>query len=282
MWPYDYSRENETPLLWFSEGFTNYYGVVATYRAGVTSQENFLARAAGAAGGIENTEARKFIPPASASVSTWLGYDTPQAFTISYYTQGQNIAALLDLSIRNDTDSAKSLDDVFRALYSDHYKKGRGFTTGELIGIINNLTKKNYNDFFDKYVFGVEVPDYDRIFGYAGYSLAKKPETTPDFGFSLRPRNGGFGINGITPNSPAATANLQVGDVIMKVNGTPVFEASFNTFAGKEIKLAVVRGAEELEIPMKVGSREFLSYSLDEIASPTAQQIKIRDGWLKR
>lgn len=25
MWPYDYARENETPLLWVSEGFTNYY-----------------------------------------------------------------------------------------------------------------------------------------------------------------------------------------------------------------------------------------------------------------
>jgi predicted metalloprotease with PDZ domain len=281
MWPYDYSRENETPLLWVSEGFTNYYGVVATYRAGVTSKENFLARAAGAAGGIESDEARKFIPPASSSVSTWLGYDTPQAFTISYYTQGQNLAALLDLSIRNDTDGAKSLDDVFRALYNDHYKRGRGFTTDEMIGIINRLTRKNYNNFFNKYVFGVEVPDYDRIFGYAGYTLAKKPEVAPDFGFSIRPRNGGFGINGITPNSPAAAANLKVGDVIMKANGTPVFEAPFNTFAGKEIKLTVVRGAEELEIPMKVGSREFLSYNLAEVSSPTPQQIKIRDGWLK-
>ena len=25
MWPYDYARENETPLLWISEGFTTYY-----------------------------------------------------------------------------------------------------------------------------------------------------------------------------------------------------------------------------------------------------------------
>src|SRR5262249_55245911 len=32
MWPYDYSRENETPLLWVSEGFTNYYGNLALYR----------------------------------------------------------------------------------------------------------------------------------------------------------------------------------------------------------------------------------------------------------
>src|SRR6185369_11269603 len=57
MWPYDYSRENETPLLWVSEGFTNYYGNVARFRAGLMTPENFLQSAADAASGIENTEA---------------------------------------------------------------------------------------------------------------------------------------------------------------------------------------------------------------------------------
>jgi predicted metalloprotease with PDZ domain len=282
MWPYDYSRENESPLLWFSEGFTNYYGALATYRAGVTTQETFLQRAAGAAGGVEDSEARKFIPPASASVSTWLGYDTPQAFTISYYTQGQNIAALLDLSIRNDTDGSASLDDVFRTLYKDHYGRGRGFTTAELIAIINKITGKNYTSFFDNYVYGVEVPDYDRIFGYAGYKLEKKPQVGTDFGFSVRPRSGGFYINGITPGGASEKAGLRVGDVIMKVDGTPVFGAPLGTLAGKTVKLTVVRDGAEIELPMTVGSREYVENVLAEVASPTAQQMKIRDGWLRR
>ena len=282
MWPYDYSRENETPSLWVSEGFTNYYGVRATYRAGSTTKDQFLASVANAAAGIENTEARKFIPPASSSMITWVGYDTPQAFSISYYTQGQNLAALLDLSIRNDTAGASSLDDVFRTLWSDFYKRGRGFTTNDFISIVNRLTKKDYNDFFNRYVFGVEVPDYDRIFGYAGYTLKKSAQATPDFGFSIRPRNGGFGINGVEPNGPAAAANLRVGDVITKINGESPFNAPFNTFAGKEIKLTVTRGGEELELPMKVGSREFMAFSLTESAGATPEQLKVRDSWLKR
>lgn len=282
MWPYDYSRENESPLLWVSEGFTNYYGVVATYRGGVTTKENFLSRVADAAAGIENTEARKYIPPASSSVITWVGYDTPQAFSISYYTQGQNLAALLDLSIRNDTSGVASLDDVFRSLYRDHYQKGKGFTTADLIGIINRLTKKDYNDFFEKYVFGIEVPDYDRIFGYAGYRLEKKQEATPDFGFSVRPRTGGFTITGVEPNGAAAAAALRQGDVITKINGGSPFEAPFGTFAGKEIMLTVNRGGEELEMPMKVGSRPFTAFTLAEMPNASPQQIKIRDGWLKR
>ncbi len=150
MWPYDYSRENESPLLWVSEGFTNYYGVVGTYRGGVTTKEQFLASAANAAAGVESSEARKYIPPASSSMITWVGYDTPQAFAISYYTQGQNLAALLDLSIRNDTNGAASLDDVFRFLYREHYQKNKGFTTNEMIAIINRISKKDYTDFFNQ------------------------------------------------------------------------------------------------------------------------------------
>ncbi len=282
MWPYDYSRENESPLLWVSEGFTNYYGAVGTYRGGVTTKEQFVASVANAAAGVEGNEARKFIPPASSSMVTWVGYDTPQAFAISYYTQGQNLAALLDLSIRNDTNGASSLDDVFRALYRDHYQKNKGFTTIEMIAIINRITKKDYTDFYNRYVFGVEVPDYDRIFGYAGYRIERKTQATPDFGFSTRARGGGLTITGIEPNGAAAAATLQEGDVITKINGGTPLEAPFGTFAGKEIGLTVNRGGQTLELPMKVGSREFTAFSLVEVANATPQQIKIRDGWLKR
>ena len=282
MWPYDYSRENETPLLWVSEGFTNYYGLVGNYRGGNITKEQFVSAAANAAAGIENTEARKYISPANSSVITWVGYDTPQAFSISYYTQGQNLAGLLDLSIRNDTNGASSLDDVFRTLYRDHYQKGRGFTTDEMIGIINRITKKNYSDFFDKYVWGVEVPDYDRIFGYAGYRIERKPQATPDFGFSGRPRGTGITLTDVEPNGAAAAATLRSGDVITQINGQPALGSDLGDLAGKDVKLTVTRGNETLELTMKVGSREFTSFSLVDVPGATAQQQRVRDGWLKR
>ncbi|MBK8302351.1 MAG: PDZ domain-containing protein [Chloracidobacterium sp.] len=169
-----------------------------------------------------------------------------------------------------------------RALYHEHYLKGRGYTTADMIAIINRLTKKDYNDFYNKYVFGTDVPDYDRIFGYAGYKLVKKAEPSPDFGFSIRPRNGGFTITGIETGGAAAAAGLKVGDVITKINGGSPFEAPFGTFAGKEIKLIVNRDGVETEMPIKVGSRESIAFSLSEIPDATAKQKAIRDGWLKR
>ncbi|MEP6847350.1 MAG: PDZ domain-containing protein [Acidobacteriota bacterium] len=282
MWPYDYSRENETPLLWVSEGFTNYYGNVARYRAGLTTPEIFLQSAADAASGVENTEARNYISPAESSVSTWAGYDTPVAFGISYYTQGQNLGALLDLSIRNDTDGKFSLDDVMRTLFNDRYKKGQGFTTGDMIAIVNRLTKKDYHDFYNKYVFGTEVPEYDRIFGYAGYKIEKKTQQTPEFGFGIRNRNGGLMVNSIDPGGSAALAGLKVGDVITKINGQIPARAAFGTFAGKTIDLVVTRDGTESQIQMKVGSRDLSAYSLADAGNLSDQQKRIRGGWLKR
>ena len=283
MWPYDYSRENETPLLWVSEGFTNYYGDVSRYRAELMTPENFVGSAGGAAVGVENEEARKYISPANSSVSTWAGYDTPVAFGISYYTQGQNLGALLDLSIRNDTDSKSSLDDVMRALFNDHYKKGKGFTTEDMIGIVGRLTKKDYHDFYRKYVFSTDVPDYDRIFGYAGYKLVKTTQSEADFGFSGRFRNGGFAINSVQPNSAADIAGLKVGDIITKIDGDAAQRALFGGIpGGKTINLTVDRRDNEIELKMSVGSREVANYALVSLPNPTPQQTKIRAGWLKR
>ena len=231
---------------------------------------------------LASREARNYISPANSSVSTWAGYDTPVAFGISYYTQGQNLGALLDLSIRQDTDGRSSLDDVMRALFTEHYKRGKGFTTEDMIAIVNRLTKKDYYDFYRRYVFGTEVPDYNRIFGYAGYAVEKKTDATPDFGFNGRFRSGGFAVNSVDPNSPASAAGLKEGDVIIKINGSDPRQFPFGTLAGKTIQLTVNRGGGEIELPMKVGSRNVTNYSLTAMPNATPQQVKVREGWLKR
>ena len=280
MWPYDYSRENETPLLWVSEGFTNYYGSLAVYRAGLRSKEQFLESVSGAISGVESNEARAYISPANSSVSTWLGYDTPVAFSISYYTQGQNLGALLDLSIRHDTAGRASLDDVMKALYREFYQRGKGFSTEDMIGIINRLTKRDYHDFYRRYVFDVEVPPYDTIMGYAGYRVEKATRKAPLIGIDARPGPGGVQIRQTTPGGPAAEAGLTAGDVIVKIDGTDVFRARLDQKIGQTLKFLIKSGGEDKEVNVKIGSRDETGYSLVELPQPTPDQLKIREGWL--
>ena len=288
MWPYDYSRENETPLLWVSEGFTNYYGSISLYRAGLRTREQFLRNVEGAINGVEGDEARAYISPANSSVSTWVGYDSPVAFGISYYTQGQNLGALLDLSILHDTNGTSRLDDVMRALYREFYQKGRGFTTEDMIGIVSRLTKRDYHDFYRRYVSGVEVPPYDAILGYAGYQAKGESTKHPSIGVGLAGTNDGVRLTTVVADSPAAKAGLRASDIISSVDGANVGKDAqvlidkLSQRVGQTVKLGIKRGGKDQMVDLQVGTRTETGYTVVELPNPTPEQLKIREEWMKR
>jgi serine protease Do len=68
-------------------------------------------------------------------------------------------------------------------------------------------------------------------------------------------------INGITPNSPAANANLKVGDLILRFNGVLIEDDAHLqnvvslTEAGKEVPVIVLRDRQEVSLPVRVGDR---------------------------
>jgi predicted metalloprotease with PDZ domain len=284
MWPYDYSRENESPLLWVSEGFTNYYTNVALLRAGIRDARQFLDSVAQAMTNVESNPARNYISPSDASTSTWLGYDTPVAFGISYYQQGQNLGALLDLSIIHDSGGRYRLDDVFRALYKDYYLKGRGFKNEDLLSIINRLSGKDYSDFFRRYVWGVEAPPYDRILGYAGYRTDKLSRNTPSLGLdATMTSKGEIEITRVLPGQSAAEAGLMRGDVLLKIDGQDVGRNfRLGDVAGKTVQVEIRRGEKTQTIDMFVKATEESEFRVIEAGSPTTQQMRTREVWLKR
>lgn len=65
-------------------------------------------------------------------------------------------------------------------------------------------------------------------------------------------------VSNVEPASPAAEAGLEVGDVITAINGHPIHEATELRKAislsapGSEVKLRILRRAEQREIPVKV------------------------------
>jgi len=283
MMPYDYSREQETTFLWISEGFTNYYANVTMMRAGFRSRRDFLNRVAGAALGVESNEARAYISPAASSVSTWLGYDTPRAFEISYYTQGENLGALLDLSIRHDTNGAVGLDDLMRLLYRTTYERGRGFTGQDIIDALRILTRRDYVDFLSRYASGVEVPDYARIFAYAGYGFEFGVIKRARLGITARPTPEGLRVTGVAAASPAETAGLRSGDVITRIDDSDVLRLdTFDDRIGQIIALTVIRDNRQLELPLTIGSRDERTFSLIEVEKPTRAQLQVREAWLKQ
>jgi predicted metalloprotease with PDZ domain len=286
LWPYDYSREIETPLLWVSEGFTSYYGNLSAYRAGLRDARIFLDQVAGGIGEVEGNEARRYISPSDSSTSTWIGYASPPPFSISYYAQGRTLAALLDLSIRHDTRGESGLDQVMRALFTDFYQRGRGFSTEDLIRVINRITTSSYEGFFNRYVSGTDVPPYETIFGYAGYRVERTTLKIPNAGANLNERGQ---VTGLPPGYDLEASRLQPGDIILSIDdqildgqpGGTVFRLLAEK-AGRKVRLRIQRGGAEQELEIPVGSVEIVNYRLVDSTSPTPEQLKIRESWLKR
>ena len=288
MWPYDYSRENETPLLWVSEGFTSYFGPLALYRAGIYDKATFLNILASLATYIENNKANAYISPSESSTSTWLGYDTGTAFEISYYSTGANLATLLDLAILHDTNGQIGLDEVMRTLYKEHYQQNKGFSTNDLLQIINKVTKQNYQEFFQQYVWGFKPIPYEKLYNYAGFSLKKNKHNRPVLGISpIITDKGEIQINEVTADSPAAKAGLQRGDILLFVDDLvpqrrlgQVFEY-LATKLDQNVKIRFRRSGEEKSVDLKVGIQEEADYAITEVEQPSSEQLKIRTAWLQ-
>jgi Do/DeqQ family serine protease len=86
--------------------------------------------------------------------------------------------------------------------------------------------------------------------------------------YGLKPGQKGVAISEVDPNTPGAKAGLQVGDVIVAVNGTPVQdENSFRIQVagmapGTRVELSIVRNGEQMTVPVTLAENTQLARAL--------------------
>jgi len=98
-------------------------------------------------------------------------------------------------------------------------------------------------------------------------------------------------VEKVVPNSPAAAAGLQPGDVITKLDGkaiadpTALQEAVRKAGAGKEVTITVARGKEskDLKAKLEAGSGSFTISGLQfELSGPSTQKLEQRIDQLEK
>ena len=186
--PFDYTREQYQPSLWVAEGWTQYYGQIALYRAGVLSPSGLYPMIANAIVRPNLTDSGR--KEASARMSSFEapfwdgaqpGYDVNPSSFFSYYTKGAGLALYLDLLIRSRSQNARSLDDAFRNLRrlsweqanASYYLQGRGYTEDDVERAVSEAAGTDLHDWFTRHVGGVEDPDFDEALGWAGLRLVR-------------------------------------------------------------------------------------------------------------
>ncbi len=225
--PFDFEEANMSPDLWFAEGFTSYYTPLFIRRAGITDDADYARALSGGLSFVINSPARDIFNPMEMSMQAPFADRAssvdPLNFTntfISYYTWGSVIGLNLDLTLRG---MDKSLDGFMEHVWQKHGKPEIPYAVPGLEIALAEYTgdKAFARDFFARYIYDSEVPDYGKLLGQAGFHLQKQ---NPGQAYAGSPRfsfeDEGIRIESNTVRkTPLYDAGLDRGDLILSVDG---------------------------------------------------------------
>src|SRR5881392_3328096 len=279
MWPYDYHAEQFTPLLWWSEGVTDYYADLANLRSGLWTTEQFLGNA------TQNMQQVESAPEPwseeDGSVATWIN----EVFVNSsqlYYPKGSLTGLLLDVAIRDATDNKSGLDEVTRALYARFYQRHKGFTTADLLALLREFGMPDVDGFYQRYVNGREPLPYEAVFSKAGVAVTRKTSSVPFLGVNAQPgEQGKLVVRDIVPGSAAEAAGLALGDELLKVGDLETrpdgdwasrFRQQYRGQAGAPLTITAQRGGQTVTLMTQVRERSSTGFSLAPATVATPKQ----------
>jgi predicted metalloprotease with PDZ domain len=274
--PVDFTKENYTRALWFSEGCTSTAADIIQLRGDLLDERHFEQDLASDIGELERRPAHLTQSVEESSLNAWLEgdayYRRPER-SISYYNKGELLGILLDLVVRETSHGQASLREVFQWMNQNYAKKGTFFSDSE--GVREAAEAVSHADlrwFFAKYVAGTEEIPWNDVFRSVGLRLVESKSTTADAA--------------VTAGSAAERAGLQTGDAILEINGKSVGQESSQDFSrispGDAITLKVRgRRSGDRELKWNVGSREEVSYEIKDLEKVTPEQQARRAAWLK-
>ena len=288
--PVDYAKEQYTRALWFAEGVTNTYGAYTLVRSGIWSKEQFYADLGAQITELENRPANRWQSAEQSSLDAWLEkyplYNQPE-YSVSYYTKGQVLGDLLDILIRDRTDNEKSLDDVLRAMNSEFAKRGKTYrdsldvrlTSGKIAG-------SSFEEFFAKYVAGIEPFPYQQVLALAGLELRIMEHQRPTLAFTAgRDASGTLVVQSVVTDGPAAQADLRVGDTILVWNGGEAPRRTDRWLReqkpGDLLKLWVGRDEKKVSLEFRLGEIKETFYGVTEDGRASEKARRIREGLLR-
>ncbi len=288
--PFDYSNENYTRLLWVAEGITSYYENVLLLRAGIISDREFRTAKAAMIQQLQDRPGRFETSLEEASFDAWIKYYRPDENSlnnqISYYDKGDIVGFLLDVRIRTASGGAKSLDDVFRYLYAEFYKKNRNYSPADFQKAAETMAGVPLDEFFSKYVRGREELDYDSILGGIGLRLNEnRGRETAYLGANLREQGDRLTITGVPIGTPAFEQGLNVNDQIIAIDGQRAGQQFLQNYLnekkpGDKVKLTIFRFDLLREIEITLGGRGRADFSIGKVEAPTDEQRRLYREYL--
>ena len=291
----DYERQPPVPSLWFSEGLTIYYANLLSRRAGLPVEDTRDARIASLMSGyLSNPGYLQHSAEAISRVEYNQRAGSLGNFDGSPHQFGELLGTLLDMTIRDATDGARSMDDVMR-LMLERSASGRGYTGADVEAAIETVCGCDVTPFFDAHVRGARAIDFNRYLASHGLRavIETKPgvtrEGTPAPDMRIRGSQGG-------PNEPLrlffwnpsaiwVKAGLTTNDELVAINGTPIASwPAMRTLLGAlrigdSARVEIRRAGKPMTIDVPITGYDIASVRIEDLPSATPKQIRLRDAW---
>ncbi len=287
----DYRTQPPVTSLWFSEGLTMFYADLLMRRAGIQPSDS--TRTAH----LERLMSRYVANPAygrfSAEAVSRVAYNADPGslgdYSASTHLQGELIGTMLDLTIRNNTDGQRSMDDVMRLLFNQ-----RRAIDGHLIEqTVEAVCGCDVTPFFDAHVRGAAPLDFNRYLALIGFTTHV---TTGPAVFNGEPERdlriwgwepqGERGVRLVIsdPSSAWGRAGLHSRDQLVALNGAavatwPGLRAKLQSLhLGDTVRVQVRRPSGPFEATVVVAGFERPAVRIERLPNATVAQRRLAEA----
>ncbi len=141
---------------WFKEGFTQYYGYITPYRAGLYSKEvylQYLKRDYNEYLRIYENGLDMALTRVNEGIARREGFTQADSIRVwTMYNKGALVAHLVNVTIMELTNGQKNLDDLMNYIFINYRYKS--YTTDDILKAVNSITGHDFSKFFADYIYG--------------------------------------------------------------------------------------------------------------------------------
>lgn len=292
---FDFTNPKMSKHLWMYEGVTEYTSHLVQVKAGLISEEEFVATMKEK---IE-TSLDSYNDRVPFTVMSENCLDIYKQDYYNVYQKGALIGMCLDLALLNWSDGTYDLAMLMKDL-SGKYGSEKSFKDEDLFDDIESFTGPEIREFFIRYVEGAEALPFEDCFDFAGIVyIDERVVTALSFtgaAFSVNQENGRLVV--VENEEMDAFGNalgLQVGDELVSFDGMKIDLTNYaevidtyrkNRQAGDLIVVVVQRTdskgkAKELKLKGKAVERTTtVRHTVVQNPNPTERQLMIRKAWI--
>ncbi|WP_405206117.1 M61 family metallopeptidase [Aquimarina sp. LLG6339-5] len=290
--PFDFENANMSGELWFAEGFTSYYTNLILCRAGIITQDQYIAGLSKTYNYVWNSPALQYFNPIEMSyqapfvdAASSIDPTNRDNTFISYYSYGSMLGLALDLSLRDKDDL--NLDDYLKLVWTKYGKTEIPYTIENLFFTLREYAGESFaDDFFEKYIFDSQTPDFKKLLG----SVAIYPKTNSKkayLGADITFNNDDNAVVSkyVKKGTPAYTIGLAKGDVIVAIDNKSFSDIDqFNDVIskykpGKKATLIYRRLGVEKKALVRFGVDP--TVVITQFSKPSKKALLKRENWLK-